>query len=122
MQYRVHSDWAYRLPNGVVQIDELVAVTDDAYAALWRHCIELDLVKKVTAEDRPPLEPLPWLLSDRRAVRQRERADLIWVRLLDIPAAFVARTYRVEDRLVLEVTDSWRQRTLRVALDPAPPR
>jgi len=108
VQYRIKNDWAYRVPNGLVQIDELVAVTDDAYAALWRHCIELDLVTKVTAEDRPPLEALPWLLSDRRAVRQRERADLMWVRLLDLPAALMARRYRVEDGLVLLVHDPWR--------------
>jgi predicted acetyltransferase len=74
-------------------------------------------VKTVTAENRPPLEALPWLLSDRRAVQQRGRADLLWVRLLDIPAALIARRYRVEDRLVLEVTDSWRQCTSRLALE-----
>jgi predicted acetyltransferase len=117
VQYRIKSDWDYRVPRGLVEIDELLAATDDAYAALWRHCIGLDLVKTVTAENRPPLEALPWLLSDRRAVQQRGRADLLWVRLLDIPAALIARRYRVEDRLVLEVTDSWRQCTSRLALE-----
>jgi predicted acetyltransferase len=117
VQYRIKSDWDYRVPQGLVEVDELVAGTDDAYSALWRHCIDLDLVKRVTAENRPPIEALPWLLSDRRAAQQRSRADLLWVRLLDVPAALIARRYRVEDRLVLEVTDSWRQCTNRFALE-----
>jgi predicted acetyltransferase len=117
IQYRVNTAWNYRTPDGVVQVDELVAVTDEAYAALWRHCVGLDLVKKVTAENRPPVEPLPWLLSDQRAARQRERADLLWVRLLDIPSALMARSYRVEDRIVIEVCDPWLHRTLRLALN-----
>jgi predicted acetyltransferase len=117
VQYRIKSDWDYRVPRGLVEIDELLAVTNDAYSALWRHCVGLDLVKTVTAEDRPPTEALPWLLSDRRAARQRGRADLLWVRLLDLPAALITRRYRVEDRLVLDVTDSWRECTMRLALE-----
>jgi predicted acetyltransferase len=115
-QYRVHGEWDDRVSGGVVEIDELLAVSDDAYSALWRHCAGLDLVKKVTADNRPALEALPWLLADRRAVRQRGRADFLWVRLLDVPAALAARRYRVEDRLVLEVEDSWRGGAMRLAL------
>lgn len=115
-QYRVHGEWDDRVSRGVVEIDELLAVSDDAYSALWRHCAGLDLVKKVTADNRPALEALPWLLADRRAVRQRGRADFLWVRLLDVPAALAARRYRVEDRLVLEVEDSWRGGAMRLAL------
>ena len=116
VEYRIKSEWDYRVPRGVAEIAELVALTDDAYSALWRHCMSLDLVRTVTAEDRPPLEVLPSLLSDRRAVRQRGRSDLLWVRLLDLPAALIARRYRVEDRLVIEVTDAWLGRTSRLAL------
>ncbi len=120
-RYRIEPHWDYRLPRSVLDLPELVAVTDDAYVALWRHCTGLDLVRTVRAEHRPPLEPLPWLMSDRRAVTQVKRADLLWVRLLDVAAALAARRYRVEGSLVLEVADRFcPERGVRVALEGGP--
>ena len=101
--YRIRGDWDYRVSKSVLEVDDLVATTDDAYVALWQHCTSVDWVRRVDAWDRPPVEPLRWLLVDERAVIQRGRADLVWVRLLDVPAALAARRYRVADRLVLEV-------------------
>ncbi|HEX5613783.1 MAG TPA: GNAT family N-acetyltransferase [Acidimicrobiia bacterium] len=106
-QYRITADWDYRIPAGVLELDDLVALTDDAYHALWRHCIEVDWITRVRAENRPPVEPLPQLLIDPRVVRQRERADLMWLRIVDVAAALSARTYRVADRLVLDVVDEF---------------
>jgi predicted acetyltransferase len=120
-RYRVSSTWDYRVPRSVVDVGELVAVSEAAYVGLWRHCTSLDLVRRVTAENRPPLEPLPWLMSDRRAVRQQQRADMVWVRLLDLPVTLAARRYRVAGRLVLEVGDPFRpDGRVRVALDAGP--
>jgi predicted acetyltransferase len=120
-RYRISSVWDYRVPRSVVDVGELVAVSDAAYIGLWRHCTSLDLVRRVTAENRPSLEPLPWLMSDPRAARQRQRADLVWVRLIDVPATLAARRYRVEGRLVIEVEDRFGpDRTVRVALDAGP--
>jgi predicted acetyltransferase len=60
-------------------------------------------------------------MSDRRAVRQQQRADMVWVRLLDLPATLAARRYRGEGRLVLEVADPFRpDGRVRVALDAGP--
>jgi predicted acetyltransferase len=121
VRYSVRPDWDYRVPRSIVEIGELVAASDDAYAGLWRHCTGLDLVRRISAENRPPLEPLPWMMTDRRAVRQRDRADLVWLRLLDVPAALSTRRYRVEDRLVLEVEDGFRpDAELRLVLDGGP--
>jgi predicted acetyltransferase len=82
----------------------LVAATPDAYAALWRYVLEMDLVSTVTAHLRPVDEPLRWLIDDFRAVHVDE-VDHLWVRVLDTPAALAARTYRSAGRLVVRVTD-----------------
>lgn len=88
------------------RVVDLVAVTEDAYAALWRILVGLDLVTTVSSRRRPPDDPLPFLLTDPRLVRTTDARDGMWVRLLDVPGALAARTYRVELDTVLEVTDS----------------
>jgi predicted acetyltransferase len=92
----------------VLEVDDLIAATPEAYAALWHHCLHVDLVTSVTAANRSSVEVLPELLVDRRAVQEEERADFLWVRLLDIEAALAARRYRVADRVVLEVVGDGR--------------
>lgn len=82
----------------------LVTATDDAYAALWRFVLEMDLVSEVKAHLRPVDEPVRWMVSDFRAVRVAE-LDHLWIRILDVPAALEARTYAAPGRLVLGVTD-----------------
>lgn len=82
----------------------LVTATDDAYAALWRFVLEMDLVSEVRAHLRPVDEPVRWMVSDFRAVRVAE-LDHLWIRILDVPAALEARTYATPGRLVLGVTD-----------------
>ena len=82
----------------------LVTATDDAYAALWRFVLEMDLVSEVKAHLRPVDEPVRWMVSDFRSVKVAE-LDHLWIRILDIPAALQARTYAAPGRLVLGVTD-----------------
>jgi len=108
MSYRIEERWEERHPQSTLKVIDLVALSPEAYAALWCHAIGHDLVVKVVADDRPEIEPLPWLLGDRRRAQQRGRSDFLWARLLDVPAALTARTYGAEDRLVIEVVDAFR--------------
>ncbi|MEJ7634063.1 GNAT family N-acetyltransferase [Aeromicrobium sp.] len=82
----------------------LVTATDDAYAALWRFVLEMDLVSEVVAHLRPVDEPVRWMVSDFRSVKVAE-LDHLWLRVLDVPAALQARTFAAPGRVVLEVTD-----------------
>ncbi len=82
----------------------LVTATDDAYAALWRFVLEMDLVSEVKAHLRPVDEPVRWMVSDFRAVSVAE-LDHLWIRILDVPAALEARSYAAPGRLVLSVSD-----------------
>jgi predicted acetyltransferase len=65
----------------------------------------MDVVGEVHLEHRPVDEPIRWLLSDGRALRQTHAADDLWLRLLDVPAALAARGYAASGRLALEVVD-----------------
>ncbi|MBD8607754.1 GNAT family N-acetyltransferase [Aeromicrobium sp. CFBP 8757] len=87
-----------------LRLHTLVAATPDAYAALWRFVLEMDLVSTVTAHLRPVDEPLRWLIDDFRAVHVDE-VDHLWVRVLDVPGALSARTYSASGRVVVRVTD-----------------
>ena len=85
-------------------VEYLATETDDAYAALWRYLLEVDLVSVVTAFDRPVDEPLVWQVADQRAVKQAPY-DHLWTRILDVPAALVGRGYFAPLDTVIEVAD-----------------
>jgi predicted acetyltransferase len=103
--YKVAHSWRDLRARDEAEVSELCAATPGAEARLWRFLAELDLVRTVTAGDRPVDDALPWLLENARAVRQTGRADFLWVRLLDVAAGLTARSYGTTDRLVLEVVD-----------------
>ena len=85
-------------------IQHLGAETDEALGALWGFAVNHDLVTSVTAPLRPVDDPLPWLVVDQRAVEVAVH-DHGWLRILDVPAALAARSYRADLDLVLRVED-----------------
>ncbi|MDH6235748.1 GNAT family N-acetyltransferase [Cryobacterium sp. CG_9.6] len=88
-----------------LNLADLVAATDDAYAALWHFVIDMDLVTEVSAPLRSVREPLVWHVLDRRAVRKTVERDHLWLRILDVPATLSARTYAAPGIFQLTVTD-----------------
>ncbi|MBV9933638.1 MAG: GNAT family N-acetyltransferase [Actinobacteria bacterium] len=107
VSWRIKQDWDSANANNQLRVDEMVATTPEATAALWRYIFDVDLVGTVTAWV-PLDEPLRWMLSDPRRMLTKNIHDFLWVRLLDIPAAMTARRYDVEDSLVVEVADAFR--------------
>lgn len=104
----------YRIPwspdpaaAGIVQVEWLEAASTRAYASLWMLLADLDLTKRVIAAKRPPDEPLRWQLANTRALRVTRTSDDLWIRLVDVPGALAARSYRVDGSLVLEVSDEF---------------
>jgi predicted acetyltransferase len=110
VSWRIKHHWDNALASNELRVDELVAASPEATAALWRYVLDVDLVGKVTAWV-PVDEPLRWMLTDPRRMVTKGMHDFLWVRLLDIPAAMSARRYQVEDSLVIEVTDAFRPGT-----------
>lgn len=108
LSYRVKHDWEHGLPNNLINVFQLFALTPEAGAALWCYCLDLDLAGTVRLFSRPVDDPLRLYLADPRRLRTVEVADHLWIRLIDLPAAMEARRYAAEGRLVLEVTDAMR--------------
>jgi predicted acetyltransferase len=123
-RYVIDEKWERRLPKSVLHLEELVAVTPDAYAALWRQILSVDLIASVRAGDRPLREPLPWLLDDPAQVQTTSTSHFLWVRLLDVPSALASRSYAAPGELVLEVVDPFRPQSggrFALEVDPGDP-
>jgi predicted acetyltransferase len=121
VRYRAQPKWEDREARGVLAVDDLLALNDAAYAALWRFLAEVDLVATVKAEGRPVSERLPWLLTNARAARLTDVGDALWVRVFDVARALEARSWERSGSLVLEVIDdSVAGGRSRVVLDASP--
>jgi predicted acetyltransferase len=102
--YRVKQGWSHQGPNLELELEELMALNEDAYAGLWRFCFDTDLVGRVHGWKRPADDPILHMLAEPRALRFHVR-DGLWVRLVDVDAALEARRYWTEGTLVFEVRD-----------------
>jgi predicted acetyltransferase len=89
-----------------VHIEYLTTATDDAYAALWRYFLEMDLVGTVKAELRSVDEPVRWQISDSRAAVEDRVGDHLWLRILDVKTALEARHYNAPGTFVFELDDA----------------
>ncbi|WP_285042877.1 GNAT family N-acetyltransferase [Plantibacter sp. LMC-P-059a] len=87
--YRVGEEW------GTIVVDDLIATTPEARYALWRHLTGISLTTKVTFQQAPADEAIPWRLVDRRAVKTTARADSLWLRIVDVPTVLGARRFTV---------------------------
>ena len=103
---RIDGYAGYRTQRPTVTVNELVATTREASAALWRFCFDLDLYERTEATRRPVDDPLPWMLADPRRL-QRSTRDGLWVRVVDARAALEQRSYAASDRLVVEIRDDF---------------
>ncbi|MGM7678141.1 GNAT family N-acetyltransferase [Microbacterium sp. A94] len=88
-----------------MSIYQISTVTPDALRALWGFALQHDLVNKISVDLRPTDDPLPWLVADQRGVDIAVH-DHGWLRILDVPAALTARTYRAPLDIVLRVEDT----------------
>ncbi|MHC6594671.1 GNAT family N-acetyltransferase [Arthrobacter sp. C152] len=88
-----------------VEVVDLVAATDHAYLELWQYLAAIDLVERVSWNEAPVDDPLGWALSDARCIDASDSRDMLWLRILDVPAALAARHYPADGRLVLTVRD-----------------
>ncbi|WP_346958173.1 GNAT family N-acetyltransferase [uncultured Arthrobacter sp.] len=88
-----------------MEVVDLVAATRHAYLELWQYLGAIDLVERVTWDEAPVDDPLPWALADPRCVDASEARDMLWLRILDVPQALAARHYPADGKLLLKVAD-----------------
>ncbi|WP_394828649.1 GNAT family N-acetyltransferase [Pendulispora albinea] len=104
--YRITTGTDRYLMTGSVDIREAIADSVPATRALWRYLLDLDLVQVAHMALMPMDHPLFFLLTEPRAMRLSIH-DVIFVRLLDVPAALSQRHYEAGPPLVFEVTDAF---------------
>lgn len=105
--YRQHEKWEGGMAANRLSVGGVLALTPAAEEGLWRYLAGIDLVRDIECWNTDPNSILPRVVADSRRVEQA-LSDGMWVRILDVPAALVARRYSVEGRLVLEVVDDFR--------------
>jgi predicted acetyltransferase len=105
LAHRIEDRWVDVRPRSKLLVDDLVGVDAAATVRLWRYCIEMDWIGTVRADQMGPEDPLRWYLDDARAIGERDRADLLWLRILDVPQALSGRAYLAPGTLVLDVDD-----------------
>jgi predicted acetyltransferase len=88
----------------LLRIHDMHTTGSQAFGALWRHLLGVDLVDEIEAPARPVDEPAELLFTDPRACHTTTVFDEQWLRLVDVPTALAARTY-LGEAVVIEVTD-----------------
>ena len=105
--------------NRQIEVNEIVATSVSVEAALWRHVLDVDLVKQVVNWNHPKRSPLLWLLQDPRHLKL-EPYDALWLRIMDPAKALTAREYGSAGQVTIAVQDSfcpWAEGTYLLEVD-----
>jgi predicted acetyltransferase len=106
--YGVEGDSGPGFTERTVSVQDVVATTPDAEAALWQYLCDIDLTRSATHPAVPVDTELPWRLRDSRQMQAVALRDWLWLRPLDVPALLAARRYATDGRVVLDVQDAMR--------------
>lgn len=107
--YKIVARWTDDgLGRSRLDVLDLVTVTPEARAVLWRYLCDVDLVETIAAGSCPVDEPLRWMLAESRRFTVNRLSDGLWVRVLDAPAALSARRYATAGQIVFGVDDEFR--------------
>jgi predicted acetyltransferase len=98
--FRQAERWEHSIPEGTVDVAEVVALDDDARLTLWRFLAGIDLFPKVAARNVPVDFELLHQVRDPRRIR-RTLHDGLYLRIVDVAAALEARAYAADGEVVL---------------------
>jgi predicted acetyltransferase len=105
--YGIKHEWPRGLPSSEVKVKRFVATTPDSHIGMWRYLCSIDLMARVKVDLRPVDEPLQWLVEEPRALRPLLE-DALFLRPVDVAAAWSARGYAGSGSLVVQVDDAFR--------------
>jgi predicted acetyltransferase len=94
--------WDDGHPAHELTVVVLAAVTPAAHRALWHTVLSTDLAGPIRSRRVVLDDPLPWLLTNQRALRTTDLNDGVWCNVRDVVGCFGARTYGTDDELVVE--------------------
>lgn len=100
--YRIAEKWTDGIPENRLEVSEVVANSAQAHRDLWHTILGVDLVATIRCRSLAIDDPLPYYLTDSRAVRTNSLHDGLWANVRDVAVCFGARQYGSADRLVIE--------------------
>ncbi|MCW2288915.1 putative acetyltransferase [Leucobacter luti] len=104
-RFRRKPGWKRNVPDGTVELRDVVALDAAAAHRIWSVLLDLDLMARVETGPLTTDDPILTLLVDARSAMPVTN-DLEWVRILDLPRALAERRYAAPIDVVLEVTDA----------------
>lgn len=99
-----HAGW--ETEPSTVRVVDLAAADGTSRLELWRFLLSLDTVDRVTLRTAPVEDPLYHALIDTRAYEVTAVQDMLWLRILDVPAALAARPWSADGEFLLELDDA----------------
>lgn len=102
--YRSRGDWDHSGPKGVVTVLEVCALDPVVEQAIWEWLVGIDLIATIRTWRGPAPHPLQLMVTEPRRLGTT-LTDGTWLRIIDLPAALQARSYRGPGTLVMDVTD-----------------
>jgi len=103
-RYAFKHEWKEGYSDGEVRVHKLLANDPAAEAALWRYLIDFDLSGKVDVWNLPVDSPIAHWLDQPRHHR-RQVGDGLYLKFMDLPRAFAARTFSLPIDFVADVND-----------------
>ena len=104
--YRLQQSIEHGTSTGQVRVIEAVGATPRAENEIWRLLLDIDWIDRVTAWLLPADHPLLLLLAEPRRAAFR-LGDGLWLRVVDVEAAFAARSYAGDEAVVIDVRDAF---------------
>jgi len=104
--YRVNQNFERGSSTGHIFVVEAMGDSPRATHAIWRFLFSIDWLPRVKAIFLPLDHPLLLSLKAPRRLNFLVREGL-WVRLIDVGAALLARGYATDDSIVIEVADEF---------------
>lgn len=102
--YEIDQDWSGGQAAHRLRISELVGLSASVELGLLRTLFDHDLVARVSGAIA--VDHVLWdVLVDPRQARTVWEQDMLWARLLDVPAALAARAYATPGTLTLQILD-----------------
>jgi predicted acetyltransferase len=115
--YRQKEKWVDdQIPEGTVEVIELVPVDEDARRTLWHYLAHVDLFPNVHWWNAPADNPLYVEVDNLRHITTRHQ-DTLYLRILDIPAALSARSFESDGTITIAVADDFMGRGGTFCLD-----
>lgn len=102
----VDTDTWFTSDRRTVVVTDFFAQDADTHAGLLRFLLGLDLVDRIRFGAMPVDDPLPLMLTDRRAARVTAVSDETWLRIVDVERVLGERCFRGADALTVEVRDA----------------